>query len=173
MKLELFPPDIIDEYGLRDKVDTDGNVSCEVRCGMYGLPQAGILAQDLLTKRLYKAGYRQSKITPGYWRQDWCPISFTLVVDDFGVKCTNKDDVYYLVNILMQTTRSTLIGKARDTLASCLIGTMPHTRSIDPCQGALKRPAFDSAMYIQQHRRCNPTPTQCPPMAQQYNMQRQ
>ncbi len=50
MKLELFPPDIIEEYGLRDKVDADGNVFCEVRRGMYGLLQAGIIAQDLLTK---------------------------------------------------------------------------------------------------------------------------
>jgi hypothetical protein len=31
MKLELFPPDIIEEYGLRDKGDADGNVFCEVR----------------------------------------------------------------------------------------------------------------------------------------------
>ncbi len=31
MKLELFPPDIIEEYGLRDKVDADGNVFCEVQ----------------------------------------------------------------------------------------------------------------------------------------------
>jgi hypothetical protein len=50
MKLELFPPNIIKEYGLRDKVDADDNVFCEVRRGMYGLPQAGIIAQDLLTK---------------------------------------------------------------------------------------------------------------------------
>jgi hypothetical protein len=44
MKLELFPQDIINEYGLRDKADADGNVFCEVQCGMYGLPQAGITA---------------------------------------------------------------------------------------------------------------------------------
>jgi hypothetical protein len=36
MKLELFPPNIIDEYGLRDKVDADGNVFCKVQHGMYG-----------------------------------------------------------------------------------------------------------------------------------------
>ena len=30
MKLELFPEDIIEEYGLRDKVDAKGNVHCEV-----------------------------------------------------------------------------------------------------------------------------------------------
>jgi hypothetical protein len=102
MKLEFFPQDIIDEYGLRDKVDTDGNVFCEVRRGMYGLPQAGIIAQDLLTKRLHQAGYRQSKVTPGYWRHEWRPISFTLVVDDFGVKYINKTDVEHLTSVLNQ-----------------------------------------------------------------------
>ena len=82
MKLDLFPLNIIKEYGLQDKVDADGNVFCKVRCGMYGLPQAGIIAQVLLTKCLQKARYRQSKITPGYWQHDWRSISFTLIVDD-------------------------------------------------------------------------------------------
>jgi hypothetical protein len=102
MKLEVFPPDTIEEYGLRDKVDADGNVFCEVQRGMYGLPQAGIIAQDLLTKRLNKASYYQSKITPGYWRHNWRPISFTLVVDDFGVKYINKADVEHLMSVLKQ-----------------------------------------------------------------------
>ena len=30
MKIELFPQDIIDKYGLGDKVDAEGNVFCEV-----------------------------------------------------------------------------------------------------------------------------------------------
>ena len=75
---------------------------CEVRCGMYGLPQAGIITQDLLTKQLHKAGYYQSKITPGYWQHNWRPISFTLVVDDFGVKYINKADVEHLISVLKQ-----------------------------------------------------------------------
>ena len=100
MKLELFPEDIIEEYDLRGKVDSDGNVFCEVRRGMYGLPQAGIIAQELLTKRLNKAGYSQSRVTPGYWRHSWRPISFSLVVDDFGVKYINKDDVEHLISVL-------------------------------------------------------------------------
>ncbi len=70
MKLELFPQDIIEEYELRDKVDADGNVFCAVQRGMYGLPQAGIIAQELLTKQLHQAGYRQSKVTPGYWHRN-------------------------------------------------------------------------------------------------------
>ncbi len=93
MKFDLFPQDIIDDYELNDKVDTDGNVFCEVR---------GIVAQDLLTKRLLKAGYRQSTITPGYWHHDWCPISFTHVIDNFSVKYINKDNVKQLASILRQ-----------------------------------------------------------------------
>ncbi len=38
MKLELFPQDIIEEYGLHDKVDAYGNVFCKVQQGMYCLP---------------------------------------------------------------------------------------------------------------------------------------
>jgi hypothetical protein len=69
---------------------------------MYGLPQAGIIAQELLEERLLKAGYRQSKVTPGYWKHDWRPISFTLVMGDFGDKYINKTDVNHLIQILKQ-----------------------------------------------------------------------
>jgi hypothetical protein len=68
MKLELFPNNVIQEYDLQNKVVANGNVHCKVRRGMYGLPQAGIIAQELLEERLPKAGYSQSKITPGYWK---------------------------------------------------------------------------------------------------------
>jgi hypothetical protein len=52
---------------------------------MYGLPQAGIIAQELLAKRLKGYGYNQSKTMPGLWTHEWHPIIFSLVVDDFGV----------------------------------------------------------------------------------------
>ena len=64
--------------------------------------QAGIITQDLLTTRLHQAGYRQSKVTPGYWHHEWRPISFTLVVDDFGVKYINKTNVDHLTSVLSQ-----------------------------------------------------------------------
>ena len=56
MKIDLFPHNIIDEYNLCEKVDADRNVYCKVCCGMYGPPQAGILAQQLLEERLIVAG---------------------------------------------------------------------------------------------------------------------
>jgi hypothetical protein len=69
---------------------------------MYGLPQAGIIAQELLETHLLKARYTQSKITPRYWKHMWCPISFTLVVDNFGVKYSSKEHVHHLTQVLKQ-----------------------------------------------------------------------
>jgi hypothetical protein len=65
---------------------------------MYGLPQAGIIAQQLLKERLEKDGYRQSKTTPGLWQQDTRPISFSLVVDDFGVKYVGEENAQHLLD---------------------------------------------------------------------------
>ena len=57
MKLEFFPHKIIEQYGLESKVDKKGYVFCEVNRGMYGLPQAGKLAQDQLSRLMIQLGY--------------------------------------------------------------------------------------------------------------------
>ena len=67
---------------------------------MYGLPQAGLLANELLEKRLNKRGYHQSKLVPGLWKHKWRPIQFTLVVDDFGVKYFGKEHALHLKSTL-------------------------------------------------------------------------
>jgi hypothetical protein len=100
MKLNLFPDNIIKEYKLWDIVDNNGNIFCKVPHGMNGLPQAGIIAQELLEKHLCIAGNTQSMLTPAYWTHAWRPISFTLVVDNFGAKYINKDDVEHLLKVL-------------------------------------------------------------------------
>jgi hypothetical protein len=69
---------------------------------MYGLPQAGILAQQLLEERLNLHGYSQSKAVPGLWTHKSRPISFTLVVDDFGVKYVGKEHAMHLISILKE-----------------------------------------------------------------------
>jgi hypothetical protein len=69
---------------------------------MYGLPQAGIIAQELLKEQLKKAGYTQSKFTLGYWKHEWRPISFTLIVDNFGVKYIGKEHVMHLIRVLKE-----------------------------------------------------------------------
>jgi hypothetical protein len=57
---------------------------------MYGLPQAGILANKFLACRLAIHGYHQSNFTSGLWRHVTRPIKFTRVVDDFGLQYVGK-----------------------------------------------------------------------------------
>ena len=78
--------DIIELYKLQKKVTLDGHVHVEVRKEMYGLHQAGLLAQQILEKRLGASGYTQSKFTLGFWIHKSRLISLSLVVDNFGAK---------------------------------------------------------------------------------------
>ena len=61
---EDIPDEIKHEYNLKELL-VDGWIYVEIRKGMYGLPQAGILANKLLKKRLAKHGYHECECTPG------------------------------------------------------------------------------------------------------------
>ena len=95
-----LPDDVIEEYNLKPKATNDGYVYVEVRQGMYGLPHGGLIAQQLLEERLQKHGYKQSKLTPGLWTHKWRDITFTLIVDDFGVKYVGDEHVKHLIQVL-------------------------------------------------------------------------
>jgi hypothetical protein len=69
---------------------------------MYGLPQAGILANQLLEKRLTIKGYYQCQHAPSLWRHVWQNITFCLVVDVFGIKVTNMHNMDHLINALQE-----------------------------------------------------------------------
>ena len=62
----------------------------------------GILAQELLEQPLNKHGYRQSPIAPGLWQRDYQPISFTLCVDNFGIKYVGWEHAEHLASILSE-----------------------------------------------------------------------
>ena len=72
-----IPNEIITHYKLHDIVH-NGKVYMEIRRGMYGLPQAGILAEKQLIRFLGRYGYAPVRHTPGLWRHTWRPISFCL-----------------------------------------------------------------------------------------------
>ena len=95
MPLKLIPDEIIQEYGLLSIV-SDGWVYMKIAKGIYGLSQAGKLANDLLKKRLVTVGYYPCQYTTSLWRHKWRPVSFTLVVDDFGVKFVGEHHVNHL-----------------------------------------------------------------------------
>ncbi len=70
LRLSDMPKDVIAHYKLNKIATPEGYIYCEIQKGMYGLPQAGIIAQQLLEERLEKDGYCQSKTTPGLWTHD-------------------------------------------------------------------------------------------------------
>lgn len=100
MKIADILQEIIKEYKFLDIVDDDRLIYIVATKGMYGLPQAGILANKLLEKRLNKHGYHQSKYVPGLWKHAWRPIQFTLVVDDFGIKYVGEEHAQHLKKVL-------------------------------------------------------------------------
>ena len=69
---------------------------------MYGLPHAGLLANQQLEEFLAPHGYYQAPNTAGLWLQRTRQISFTLIVDDFGVKYVDKRDADHLFDTLRQ-----------------------------------------------------------------------
>jgi hypothetical protein len=54
----------------------------------------------LLQHNLAKDVYRPTQHTHGLWKQDTCPISFSLVVDDFGVKYVGREHAEHLMECI-------------------------------------------------------------------------
>ena len=85
---------------------------------MYGLSQAGKLADDLSKKRSAMRGYHPVQFTSGLWRHVWQPVTFTLVVDSFGVNYIGKEHAEHLKMVLEQYYKITVDwGKAQIMLA--------------------------------------------------------
>ena len=68
--------------------------------GIYGLKQAGIIANIELTKYLDKFGYHPFQQTPGLWRHKTRATIFTLVVDDFAIKYATHQDADHILQAL-------------------------------------------------------------------------
>ena len=68
-----------------------------MRRAVWGLPQACILANKLLKRGLAPHGYFKCKQTPGLWKHTTRPITFTLVVNEFGVKYECQEDIDHLI----------------------------------------------------------------------------
>jgi hypothetical protein len=98
-----IPKEIYEQYNLQD-ITHNGFVYVEIRKGIYGLPQAGILANTQVIKLLTINGYHQATHTHGLFNHITHPISFALVVDDFGVKYTGIEHAEHLLTeVVIQT----------------------------------------------------------------------
>jgi hypothetical protein len=102
MLLSHFPEEIVDKYNLK-ALAVDGWVYIEISKVMYGLKQAGSLANQLLQIRLAPFGYYPARHTPGLKLHKTRPIAFSLIVDVFFVKYVGKQHTDYLTNALLQS----------------------------------------------------------------------
>ena len=59
---------------------------------MYGVPEP--------CKNLEPAGYEPMPYTPGLWRHKTRRTTFTLAVNDFGIKYVSEEDLDHLLNAL-------------------------------------------------------------------------
>ena len=94
-----IPEEIISEYDL-NHLFVNNKIMVEVTGGMYGLPQAGLLAQQQLIKHLATYGYVACTSNPCLFRHESRPIAFTLLVDDFGIKFVDEINAKHLIDCL-------------------------------------------------------------------------
>ena len=78
--IHLIPKKFMVYYNLYNKIYKN-YIYFKIQKGMYGLLQAGKLANDLLWQRLAKHDYHKTS-TSGLWKYTTQRVTFTLVVDD-------------------------------------------------------------------------------------------
>jgi hypothetical protein len=96
INLSSLPQEIIDEYDLQELAH-DSRVYIEIQKGMYGLPQADILTNELLQQRLSLYGYHPTEHTHGLWKHETRPVWFSIVVDDCGIKYIGRENAELLM----------------------------------------------------------------------------
>ena len=90
MPIDMIPQEFCDAYDLDEK-SKNGLVYIEILRGMYGIPEAGIPAKKLICAQLEKIRYFKLPHTPGLRKHIYIPISFTLVVGNFGIKYVGEE----------------------------------------------------------------------------------
>ena len=76
------------------------SVLAEVTNGLYGLPQAGRLAQAKLRRHLTDEGYVESSTTPCHWSHPTDAIEFDVITDDFGISTAGPEPAERLFSAL-------------------------------------------------------------------------
>ncbi len=99
ISVEDIAMDILTEYDLLKYVHK-GRILCRVDGTMYGHPAAGRIAHKDLVAHLALHGYMQHDNIPCLFFHTSNSISFTLVVDDFGIKYSSMADIDDLQRII-------------------------------------------------------------------------
>ena len=104
-----------------------------------GLKQSGLLSHNQLKDTLATGGYFPSKHTNGLWLHKTRDISFTLVVDDFGVKYTHKSDADHLLNLLKASYPITIDWSGKKYIGIDLDWDYKHQQVTTSMKGYVKR----------------------------------
>jgi len=129
-----IPTSLLEAHDLV-KFVVDGHILCRVDGTMYGHPYAGRGANIDLVAHLLAHDFTQDSNIPCLFTHRTRCMSFTLVVDDFGVKYNNIDDFNFLVSSLQKKyelhidlTGSKYIGVRLDWdyLANTVTPSMPN-----------------------------------------------
>ena len=147
--VRLIPDKIKVEYKVSE-FEHYRYVYVQINKGMYGPAQAGLLAYELLTKRLSKHGFSQIPHKPGLWKHHTKPIQFTLVVDDFGIKYENKQDAQDLINALEINYEAVSVDWDGELLCGIKIKWNYQNRTVD-----LSMPGYITKLF---HRFSHPIP---------------
>ena len=100
LALDFFLDEIIEQYDLRSLVCPNDWIYMEIRKGVPGLKQAGRIANERLKIHLVQFGYAPVSHTLALWKYAKCDITFSFVVDDFGVKYVGKENADNLIQAL-------------------------------------------------------------------------
>jgi hypothetical protein len=94
---KYITPEVLDKYGLTQQhFDSKDYCYVEIRKGIYGLKEAAILGYDQLHPHLAPYGYFPVQHTPGLWHHSTRCTTFTLAVNNFGIKFFSKEDADHL-----------------------------------------------------------------------------
>jgi hypothetical protein len=163
----LFPPWIINQYNFANKVH-NGHIYVKMCRAVWG-PQAGILANKLLQKHLAPHVYFECNHMPGLLRYATRSISFTLVVDDFGVKYKHQEDIEHLIKCIKEKYELTM------DLDGDLYWGIQLTWDINTCTLDISMPRYIFKQF-QKYKHTTPIkPQQCPyaPQPKQYGSEAQ
>ena len=97
--IKFIPADVIMLHSLEDYIVNGSILFCVLK-GMYGLPQAGKLAQERLVAHMALSGYTEDPNVPCLFAHTSNGITFTLVIDDFLVKYHARAGVEHLIACL-------------------------------------------------------------------------
>ena len=95
----IFPQYFIDENQI-EQLFINNKILVIFFKDMYGLPQSGQLVYIAPIKHLQLDGYTRAGFTPGLFKHATRDNFFSLVIDDFGVKYTAKNDALHLIYTL-------------------------------------------------------------------------